>query len=84
MGHRLGLGRLRRFFSPQLAEAILSGGEDLLKPHRREIGVAVDRLFAKMFAAVDHKYGEGDGEQRAEKGAKISVRFPVVRHGNLR
>jgi len=50
---------------------------------RREIGVPVDRFFAKMFAAVDHKYGEGDGEQRAEKGAKISVRFPVVRHGNL-
>jgi class 3 adenylate cyclase len=34
------LGRLRRFFSPQLAEAILSGGaEDPLKSHRREITV---------------------------------------------
>jgi class 3 adenylate cyclase len=34
------LGRLKRFFSPQLAEAILSGGaEDPLRSHRREITV---------------------------------------------
>jgi adenylate cyclase len=34
------LGRLKRFFSPQLAEAILSGGaEDPLKSHRRDITV---------------------------------------------
>ena len=34
------LGRLKRFFSPQLAEAILNGGaEDPLKSHRREITV---------------------------------------------
>jgi len=31
------LGRLKRFFSRQVAEAIVAGGEDLLKPHRREI-----------------------------------------------
>lgn len=35
------LGRLKGFFSPQLAESILSGGgEDLLKTHRREVVVA--------------------------------------------
>jgi adenylate cyclase len=34
------LGRLKGFFSPQLAEMIVSGGaEELLKPHRREITV---------------------------------------------
>jgi adenylate cyclase len=34
------LSRLKRFFSPQLAEAILTGGaEDPLKSHRREITV---------------------------------------------
>ncbi len=34
------LARLKSFFSPQLAEAIAAGkGEDLLKPHRREITV---------------------------------------------
>ena len=32
------LGRLKGFFSPALAEAIVSaGGESLLKPHRREV-----------------------------------------------
>jgi class 3 adenylate cyclase len=31
------LGRLKRFFSRQVAEAIVAGGEDLLKPHRCEI-----------------------------------------------
>ena len=34
------LGRLKRFFSPQLAELILAGGaEDPLKSHRREVVV---------------------------------------------
>ncbi|HUO63309.1 MAG TPA: response regulator [Terriglobales bacterium] len=34
------LGRLKRFFSPQLVEAIVSGGaEDPLKSHRRDITV---------------------------------------------
>ncbi len=34
------VGRLKRFFSPQLAEAILAGGaDDPLKSHRREITV---------------------------------------------
>jgi len=34
------LGRLKRFFSPQLAELIVSGGaEDPLKTHRREVTV---------------------------------------------
>ena len=33
------MGRLKRFFSPQLAETIVAGGGDLLKPHRREISV---------------------------------------------
>ena len=35
------LGRLKGFFSPQVVESILgSGGEDLLKTHRREVVVA--------------------------------------------
>jgi class 3 adenylate cyclase len=34
------VGRLKRFFSPQLADAILAGGAaDPLQPHRREISV---------------------------------------------
>jgi len=31
------LSRLKRFFSPSVAEAIVAGGEELLEPHRREI-----------------------------------------------
>ena len=35
------LGRLKSFFSPQLAETLVNGGgEDLLKTHRREVVVA--------------------------------------------
>ena len=33
------LGRLKRFFSPQLAEVIVAGGEEALKTHRREVSV---------------------------------------------
>ena len=33
------LARLKNFFSPQLAEAIVAGGEAMLKTHRREISV---------------------------------------------
>ena len=33
------MSRLKRFFSPQLAESIVAGGDELLKPHRREISV---------------------------------------------
>jgi adenylate cyclase len=36
------LSKLKRFFSPQLAERIVEGGaEDPLKPHRREVTVVV-------------------------------------------
>ena len=31
------LGRLKRFFSPHVAEAIVADGENILAPHRREI-----------------------------------------------
>jgi class 3 adenylate cyclase len=46
------LGRLKRFFSPQLAELIVSGGaEDPLKSHRREISVVfVDMRGFTAFA----------------------------------
>ena len=31
------LSRLKRFFSPSVADAIVAGGEEMLEPHRREI-----------------------------------------------
>ncbi|MEP7297074.1 MAG: response regulator [Burkholderiales bacterium] len=33
------LGRLKRFFSAPLAEAIIAGGDEMIKTHRREISV---------------------------------------------
>ena len=50
------IGRLKRFFSPQLAEAIVQGGaDDPLKSHRREITVVfVDlRGFTGFAEAVE-------------------------------
>ena len=39
------LGRLKNFFSAQLAESIITGGgEELLKPHRREVTVVFTDL----------------------------------------
>ena len=48
------VGRLRRFFSPQLAELIVNGGtEDPLKSHRREITVVfLDLRGFTAFAEV--------------------------------
>jgi len=48
------VGRLRRFFSPQLAELIISGGaDDPLKSHRREITVVyLDLRGFTAFAEV--------------------------------
>ena len=48
------VGRLRRFFSPQLAEAIVNGGaEDPLRSHRREITVVfLDLRGFTAFAEV--------------------------------
>ena len=37
VGQLAQLGRLKRFFSRPVAEAIVAGGEDILAPHRREI-----------------------------------------------
>ena len=47
------LGRLKGFFSPQLAESIINGGgEDLLKTHRREVVVVfLDLRGFTAFAA---------------------------------
>ena len=36
------LSRLKRFFSRQVAEAIIAGGEEILKPHRRDITAALE------------------------------------------
>ncbi len=69
------VGRLKRFFSPQLAEAIVRGGaSDPLKPHRREISVVFLDLrgftaFAEM--AEPEEVTEVLGAYHAEVGRLI-------------
>ena len=49
------LGRLKRFFSPKLAEVIVNGGgEGLLQPHRREVVVAF--LDLRGFSAFTERF----------------------------
>lgn len=49
------LNRLRGFFTPQLAELIVSGGDKLLESHRREITVVLSDLrgFTAFAAGVE-------------------------------
>ena len=69
------VGRLKRFFSPQLADAIVAGGaSDPLKPHRREISVVFLDLrgftaFAEM--AEPEEVSEVLGSYHAEVGRLI-------------
>jgi class 3 adenylate cyclase len=70
------LGRLKRFFSPQLAELIVSGGaEDPLKTHRREVTVAFFDLRGFTAFAETAEPEEVMGvlrEYHAELGALIN------------
>jgi class 3 adenylate cyclase len=52
------LGRLKRFFAPQVAEAIVAGGEELLAPHRREITVVF--LDLRGFTVFTDRADPGD------------------------
>ncbi|HEX6173808.1 MAG TPA: adenylate/guanylate cyclase domain-containing protein [Candidatus Binatia bacterium] len=71
------LGRLKRFFSPQLADLILEGNtQDPLKIHRREIAVVfldlrgftafADRAEPEEVVEVLHEYHTAMGELIAE------------------
>ena len=69
------LGRLKRFFSPQLAEAIVAGGaEDPLRSHRREITVVFLDLrgFTAFAETAEPEEVMGVlGEYHAEMGRLI-------------
>src|SRR6266545_5724184 len=71
------LGRLRRFFSPQLAELIVGGGaEDPLKTHRRDVTVVfVDLRGFTAFAesAEPEEVMAVLREYHAEMGSQILV-----------
>ena len=66
------LGRLKSFFSPQIAESIVGGGEELLKTHRREVVVVfidmrgftafTDRSEPEEVMSVLAKYHDAMGQ----------------------
>ena len=64
------LGRLKRFFSPQLAELIVAGGAaDPLSPHRREITVVfVDLRGFTAFAEIRRARGADGRAARVSRG----------------
>jgi adenylate cyclase len=76
------LGRLKSFFSPQLAEAIVAGGgEELLKTHRREISVVfidlrgfttfTDRAEPEEVMELLHAYHASMGRIVLEHGGTL-------------
>ena len=84
------LGRLKRFFSPQLAEAIVAGGGDeLLKTHRREISVVfidlrgftafTDRAEPEEVMELLHEYHAAMGRHRASRTAARWSASPAIR-----
>src|SRR5437867_393892 len=69
------MSRLKRFFSPQLADAIVTGGDaDPLRPHRREISVVfLDLRGFTAFAEMSEPEEVSDvlGAYHAEMGHLI-------------
>src|SRR4051812_36201390 len=55
------LSRLKRFFSRPVAEAIVAGGEELIKPHRREITAVF--LDLRGFTAFTDRADPDEGGQ---------------------
>jgi class 3 adenylate cyclase len=78
------LGRLRRFFSPQLAELIVGGGaEDPLKTHRREVTVVfVDLRGFTAFAesTEPEEVMSVLREYHAEMGSQILAHEGTLEH----
>src|ERR1700686_4625150 len=56
-----GLDRLRRFFSPPVAEVVLSGGGQMLEPHRREVTIVFCDLrgYTAFSSTADPEEGMG-------------------------
>ena len=69
------LGRLKSFFSPQLAESIVNGGgEDLLKTHRREVVV----VFLDLRGFTAFSDGAEPEEVMAVLGEYHRVMGPLI------
>ncbi len=76
------LGRLKGFFSADLAEAIISGGADaLLKPHRREIVVVF--LDLRGFTAFTESVEPEEVMDALAQYHEIVGRIVVARRGTI-
>ena len=60
-----GLDRLRRYFSAPVADVIMSGGAQLLEPHRREVTIVFCDLRGFTAFSADRGARGGDGSAQS-------------------
>jgi len=75
-----GLGRLRRYFSAPVAELIMSGGDDVLEPHRREVTIFFCDLrgFTAFSAAAEPEEVMGALRQFYEAVGPLILRYEAT------
>jgi adenylate cyclase len=75
-----GLDRLRRFFSAPVAEVILSGGGQMLEPHRREVTIICCNLrgFTAFSATAEPEEVMGALSQFYDAVGHVTLRFEAT------
>lgn len=75
-----GLDRLRRFFSPQVAEVILSGGGQMLEAHRREVSIVFCDLrgFTAFSASAEPEEVMGELSQFYDAVGSLIIQFAAT------
>jgi adenylate cyclase len=75
-----GLDRLRRFFSAPVAEIILSGGAQLLEPHRRDVTIVCCNLrgFAAFSATAEPEDVMGALSEFYDAVGQLILRFEAT------
>jgi adenylate cyclase len=75
-----GLDRLRRFFSAPVAEVILSGGGQMLEPHRREVTIVFCNLrgFTAFAATAEPEEVLGALSQFYDAVGHMTLRFEAT------
>jgi class 3 adenylate cyclase len=75
-----GLDRLRRYFSAPVAEVIMSGGDQMLEPHRREVTILFCDLrgFTAFSAAAEPEDVMGVLRQFYEAVGQLILRYEAT------
>jgi adenylate cyclase len=75
-----GLDRLRRFFSPAVAEIVMSGGGQMLEPHRREVTIVFCHLrgFTEFSATAEPEEVMGALSQFYGAVGHVTLRFAAT------